>query len=227
MDMENTSETSKDNTPPLGCREIKGLGFIKLKAGTPEAKAQWEARYEARHQIARELFDATIKAALYGKLAPEVTNWLNETVEGAPITRRQLLGRWVEEIGSGQLVITNNYLIADRPIELKDILAVGGSIGFHIETPKKVLTGQRIADGRFIGVVLNLDSPAIIESFQASQNLVPGQESHLDIKYEYIFQAVDAAIKAHRALTLPQTDPRPLLNQEQLNRAVSWALFGT
>lgn len=224
MSTEAGESSPKPTDIPLGCREVKGLGFIRPKGVWDYGKREEEFAWQDR--AARQILDSAIKSALVGNLDPAVAQFLDQPVDESGVRKRQLLGKWIEEIDRGELVVTHNYKVSEKRFDLGDSFAVGGGMELHMEYGK-LLTGKREVNAYFAGVVLNLDAPVVKETSEA---LKVGKKWTGKFNYTHIFQALDAVVYAHQSLDKVKqglvVSKKPLLNQAQFDQAISWVLTG-
>lgn len=198
---------------PRGCIETPSkLPFSRVRKLDEH---QWIKVWSEKEEIARSLFQAVAGAAISGKLDRNLYPMLNKVDQDTGLVLRVLLARSLDKYKKGELVVATNNRMGLR--SNGGVTAVGGKFHFGVQIGN-TLSGQRKAEGEFVGVVLNVDSSPIRNISKKGESSISG-DHQLDILSALIESEI-AAIKVEK-----EGRSGEIFSQEELSRATDFVLF--
>lgn len=209
---------------PKGCTEILPKGrATKLTTRVLKPKDRWQPKdwnrtWEIRERNIQNIFEAIVKALLMKSVGgSELQSILNEVHSETNLTHRILLSRGLEDLKAGRLVVTTNNRIGIKGAE-RGPLVVGGRFHFRFQVGRRS-TGMRRVEGKIIGLVLNANS-------RFAKPYKKGEER--GISDQQLLDTAGSLIDAYLALNQARAQEglSEYLFQEELNRAINWAIFG-
>ncbi len=212
---------------PRGCTYVPetGLrGFIGkvLPFQTEMDPKKWEKKWGERERKAKSLTEAAIRYVVSRRI-DQALNFSDlegfEEVDpkiSENLTNRTLLAQGLRDIQDRKLVIVTNNRLGLPSRGNNPIFAVGEAISCGLETNS--LTGRRTFEADFIGVILNVESPAV-RSYKNGAASISG---------EALIEVMNAVLNARKRYLVTEREGNlaEFFTQEEMDRGIEWTLFG-
>ncbi len=212
---------------PKGCTYIPTSGFKALfrrvlPFQTEMDPKKWEKKWGERERKAKSLTEAAIRYVVSRRI-DQALNFSDlegfEEVDpkiGENLTNRTLLAQGLRDIQDRKMVIVTNNRMGLPSRGSNPIFATGEAFSFGLETDS--LTGRRTFEANFIGVILNVESPAV-RSYKNGAFSISG---------EALIAVMNAVLNARKRFLFIERrgNLAEFFTQDEMDRGIEWTLFG-
>lgn len=219
---------TESETLPRGCTYVPVEGFRALLGKVLPHPSEmdpekWNKKWKDRECAAKGILEAIIRHAVSRQIDQDpifssMTGLdLIDHKIGVNLTNRILLAQGLIDIQAGKLVVVTNNRIGISGKGKNPLFAGGESFrcGFECGNP---LVGIRRFKGDFIGVVLNVESPAAN----------PFKNGESNVAVANLVEVMNAVLHAKKRLYIVERegDQDEYFTQEEIDCGVEWTLFG-